>query len=157
MRAMIPAAGTLRAPGAGVPRARSLIPLIFVAACGAEAVGPGQETSDPPKADAPQQDAGPRAPDAPATADAAPQAVVEVRLQPSGRLALATGEEVPLRVVAVDGRGVERDVTSAATFAARNPEAASVQGGVLLAGPTGSRATTVIASFGGVAAQPLLV
>jgi hypothetical protein len=83
--------------------------------------------------------------------------VTQVRLSPTGRLALATSETVPLHVVAVDDKNTETDVTEQATFAIRNSDAASISAGVLYAGPKGSQATTVIATYGGVSSDPLLI
>jgi hypothetical protein len=84
-------------------------------------------------------------------------AVVAVRLEPAGRLALATGEEVPLRVTATFSDGPERDVTAEADFAVRNPAAGAVRAGAFVAGERGSQATTVVARWRGVDGAPLLV
>jgi hypothetical protein len=143
----------------------SLIPaLVFSASCAGEPAT-GEPPDSAPKADAEdgRPDAGvpaPGEPDAAPAPDANASAgaeLVELRLVPSGRRALATGEEVPLGVIAVDAAGATRDVTAEARFSVRSPEAGEVRGTTFVAGPLGSRATTVVASFGGLAAPPLLV
>jgi hypothetical protein len=82
---------------------------------------------------------------------------VGLRLSPGGRRALATGEEVPLVVVATDASGIERDVTGEAEIVIRNPEAGAMRGSVFVAGSKGSQATTVVARWGGLDSAPLLV
>jgi hypothetical protein len=115
---------------------------------------------DPPAAevavDDPGKQHGPLVADAAPPPDAAPE-LVELRLLPAGRLALATGEEVPLRVTAAFADGGEREVTAEVDFAVRNGAAGSVRGGAFVAGDLGSQATTVVARWRGRDSAPLLV
>src|SRR5262249_44193303 len=84
-------------------------------------------------------------------------AVVALQLRPEGRFALATGEALPLSVRAIDAAGAVTDVTAQATFEVRDPTAGRVDGGVFVAGPDGSRATTLLARYRDLVSNPLLV
>jgi hypothetical protein len=84
-------------------------------------------------------------------------AAVGLRLEPDGRYALATGEPLALKVTALDASGAATDVTAGASFDVRDPGAGGVVDGVFTAGPDGSRATTILARYGGLVSNPVLV
>jgi hypothetical protein len=119
-----------------------LAALLLTAACNGPAATDPMQTP-PGKSDAP-----------PPTQAPVP---VGLRLLPEGRFALATGEPLALTVQALDAAGAATDVTAAATFDVRDEGAGSMSGARFVAGADGSRATSIVARYGGLVSNPILI